>query len=74
MNFNTFGGFQKDEYFFFFFFFFGGGGGGGWRWVYNVTGYVGGHGKNVLFLGVIYKHSRVFLKVKIQNWNIGGGG
>ena len=59
LNFDIFGGFQKNNFFFFFFlggggikilwiFFFGGG--GGW----------GGHHKIGLYLGVISMHFRVF--------------
>ena len=49
---------------------------GGWRgWdggMMKLWIFLGGYRKTGLFLGVISKHSRVFLKVKIQNWNILG--
>ena len=67
LNFNIFGGFQKND---FFFFFFGGGGGGCMKimWIFFFGG--GGHHKIELYLGVISMHFRVFSSGHGNKWMI----
>ena len=55
LNFNIFGGFQKNEYFW-----------GVWR----LCGYFFGSSHNWASLRVISMQFRVFFKVKVQNWDI----